>query len=445
MASTGSISLSGLLGGTAGQIDTTSLINQLMAAQAIPQSELKDQLATLQNQQGAYQAINTKIAAVQTAAQALTDPTAWQATAATSSSSAVAATSSAGAAVGSTTFSVTQLARAQVTTVAADSSGTVVSVPSAGISVTDSAGVVHPIPLTGGSATAVAAAINSAGIGVRASVVQTSSGMILQVVSAKTGLANGFTLSGTDSTPATVVGAQDAQVAVGDPQAGGYTVTSPTNTFTGVIPGVTFSVNSVASDVTVSVGSDQQAISDKVKALVDAANAALSEVSTDTAKGAVLQGRYDARAAGTAIASAVSAGTSAGQSLKSWGIDLDSKGQMSFDPTAFAAAYAADPAGTQTAVAGSFATALNTAATTAVAPVTGTITATLAAMTTRSTDLNDEINTWTDRLSSVRSGLQLKYAAMETALAKLQSQSTYLSSMFNNLNSSSSSSSSSAA
>ncbi len=55
---------------------------------------------------------------------------------------------------------------------------------------------------------------------------------------------------------------------MGDPAAGGYTVSSSTNTFNGVVPGVTFTVGAVASDVTVSVGSDAGAISDKVKALI---------------------------------------------------------------------------------------------------------------------------------------------------------------------------------
>ena len=42
-------------------------------------------------------------------------------------------------------------------------------------------------------------------------------------------------------------------------------------------------------------------------------------------------------------------------SLKTYGIDLDSSGNLTFDASAFAAAYAADPAGTQTAIANSFA------------------------------------------------------------------------------------------
>ncbi|WP_375492569.1 flagellar filament capping protein FliD [uncultured Jatrophihabitans sp.] len=440
--STGSISLSGLLGGTAGQIDTTTLISNLMAAQSVPQSQLQDQLTTVQSKLSSYQTINAKLAAVQTAAQALTDPTAWQATAVTSSSTAVAATSSTSATPGTTTFSVTQLAQAQVTTVAADSSGAVISVPSSGITVTDSTGQAHTLSLASGSAADVATAINAANLGVRASVIQTNSGVILQVTSTKTGSANGFSLSGTDNAPTNVVTAQDAQVTVGDTSAGGYVVSSSSNTFSTLIKGVTFSANALANNVTLTVASDPSAIATKVQALVTAANAAKTEITTDTAKGAVLQSQYDALSLNSALASAVSAGVPGGGSLATYGIDLDSSGQFSFDSDAFTAAYNADPSATQAAVSGGFAASLASTAGGATAPVTGAITAAIAAQTATSSTLTDEISTWTDRLATIKDGLTAKFGAMETALAKLQSQQTYLTSMFDSLTKSSDSSSS---
>jgi flagellar hook-associated protein 2 len=444
MASSGSISLSGLLGGTAGQIDVTSLISNLMTAQSVPQTQLKDQLTTVQSQLSAYQTVSSTVKAVQTAAQAL-DTTAWKATAATSSSTSVVATSSATAAAGSTTFSVTQLASAQVTTVAADSSGAVVKIPADGITVTDGQGVSHNIALTSGSAADVAAAINGANIGVRASVIQTSSGStILQVSSTKTGTANGFGLdnSNLSNNAQNVTAAQDAVASVGDPANGGYSVTSSSNTFTNLIPGVTFSANAPASNVTITVGSDQQSISDKVKALVSAAASAASIVGQATAQGAILQGKPDLNALSIAFGSAVSQGTSTGQSLSTYGIDLDSTGAITFDADTFADAYAKDPAGTQAAITG-FVNSLNSTATNAVDPTTGTLTAAINSANTQTTNLNDEIDDWTTRLNTIQDSLTTKFTAMETALAKLQSQSTYLTSMFNSLNSSSSSSSSS--
>ena len=87
MSSTGSFSMTGLLGGTAGQIDVTSLISQLMQAAALPQTQLEDQLTTQTTQLSTYQTINSKLSALLTAGQTLTDSTTWGATSATSSNS----------------------------------------------------------------------------------------------------------------------------------------------------------------------------------------------------------------------------------------------------------------------------------------------------------------------------------------------------------------------
>src|SRR3954451_2126316 len=104
MTSPSSFNVSGLLG--ANSIDTTSLINQLMQARAIPQTQLRNQLATQQSMLTAYQAINTKVTAVQTQANTLLDPATWQATSVTSSFPGVVASSSPSATPGTTTFDV---------------------------------------------------------------------------------------------------------------------------------------------------------------------------------------------------------------------------------------------------------------------------------------------------------------------------------------------------
>lgn len=435
----GSVSVSGLLGGTAGQIDTNALVATLMQAQALPQTRLKNQLAIEQAIKSAYQSINTRLSAVQTAAQTLTDPATWTATTATSSVTSVVATSNGSATAGSTTFDVLQVASAQVSTVAANASGVVVSVPSAGITVTDSTGTAHPIALTSGLATDVAAAINTAGIGVRAVVVNSTTGQLLQLSSASTGAAGAFTASGFDVAAQAVVTARDAQVGVGNPASGGYVVSSATNTFTGFIPGVTFTVSAPATGVTVSVANDAKSITDKVKALVDAANAATKDIGAASGKGAILQGNLDVQTVGQGILRSVSNGTLSGASLKTYGIDVDAYGVLSFDAGVFAAKYAADPAGTQTAVAGSFAAALTTTAGRAIDPTTGTITQAINSADSQATRLNKQIDDWTVRLTDIQTTLQLKFTHMQSMLAKLQSQSTYLSSMLKSINSGSSS------
>lgn len=437
-SSTGSFSMTGLLGGTAGQIDVNGLITQLMAAAALPQTQLQDQLGTQQTQIATYQTINSKLASVLTAGQKLTDATTWSATSATSTSSAVVASSAAGAPLGSTTFDVTAIAQAQISTVAADAGGTVVSNPAAGIVVNGTS-----ISLTSGSASDVAAAINGAKVGVSANVVQTDTGQVLQLTGLKTGATTGaFSATGFDNTAQTVVTAQDAKITVGTVGAGGYTVSSATNTFADVIPGVTFSVSAPASGVTISVGNGAQTISDAVQSLVTSANTAMAEMNNDTGQGAVLATNSSVEAITQSMLSAVSRGTATGASLNTYGIDVDKNGVMSFDPTAFAAAYAADPAGTQQAIS-DFATALNTTTSNATDPTYGSITTAISAGQTTASSLNTQINTWNDRLTQIKNAYTAKFTAMETALAKLQSQQTYLTSMFTSLTQNASSSSNS--
>jgi flagellar hook-associated protein 2 len=442
MSSTGSISVSGLLGGTAGQIDTTSLIANLMQAASVPQNQLKDQLTAVQNRQSALQTVNTKLTAMLTAAQALTDPTAWSASAATSSSSSVVASSDGTAVAGTFTFDVTALARAQVSTVAVAGDGTVVADPTQGITLTDANGVGHPVPLTSGSADDVASAINAAGLGVRASVLTTDQGKVLQLASTKSGTANAFTLSGFSATPQSVTTAADAKISVGTPGSGGYTVSSSSNTFTNLWPGVTVTAGQLASNVTVTITTDQTSIANKVQALVTAANAAGTQLDGITGQGAVLQGRYELNNIRSGITDAVAQGGPGNTSLKKYGIDVDKTGAISFDATAFAAAFAADPAGTKAAVSGAFASQLATVGTNATAPVTGTITQSLAEFSTQSASLNKQIDTWTTRLTQMQTDMQAKYSAMETALARLQSQQSYLTSMLKSASGSSSDSSS---
>jgi len=443
MSSTGSISVSGLLGGTAGQIDTTSLIANLMQAAAVPQKQLQDQLSTVQTVQSALQTVNTRMTNVLTAAQALTDPTAWSATAATSSSTAVVASSDGTASAGSFTFSVKALARAQVTTVEAGTDGNVVSDPSQGLTLRDPNGVLHAIPLTGGSPESVASAINDAGLGVRAIVVNTDQGKVVQIISQRTGTANAFEIDGFSTAPQTLVTAADAQAWIGpSDQSSGYSVTSSSNTFTGLWPGVTVTAGALADDVTVNVATDGKSIGDKLQALVDATNAAHSQLSTFTGKGGVLQGRYQLYAVRNALVDAVAQGTNDNGTFKKYGLDTDNTGTISFDADAFAKAYATDPAGTRAAIADAFANRLATAATDATAPATGTITQSLAESDQRSQNLTKQIDSWTSRLTRIQSDLQAKYSAMQSALARLQSQQTYLDSMLKNASGSSSGSNS---
>jgi flagellar hook-associated protein 2 len=118
-----SSSIDGLVSG----LNTSDLISQLIAAERIPQDRLKTQVTRAQNVIKAYQALNTRLAAVRDAGASLADAAGWNVTKASSSAPTVAtATTSASALSGTLAFTVGRLA----TSASSVSSSTIASLTS---------------------------------------------------------------------------------------------------------------------------------------------------------------------------------------------------------------------------------------------------------------------------------------------------------------------------
>ena len=458
--------------GLASGTDYTTLITQLMEIEAQPQTLLKNQLTATQSQASGLRQINTNFAALANAAKALTVATAWTAAKATSSSSAVTATAATGAATGSLTFSVDQLASphtlvsGQNWTKATDAFGlgspltvkntTTGTTKDIALTDTDADGTV--------SLAEAVASINKAGAGISASAVNTGSGYRLQITSTATGKDSDFSLSSATmpaNTFAKLTQGQNAEITVGGK--GGtnaYTVSSASNTFTGVLDGTTFTVGATAASATLTVASDPSAAVAAVQALVTAANNVLGTIDslTDTSSGstAPLKGSWSLGSmAGNilnAVSSAVGVGTTTA-SAGSLGLQLTNTGTLKFDATVFQAKLAENPAllqgvfggavgtGTDliagtvddTLVTDGVAARLQRLATQASDSVSGSITSLAKGQDTRADDLQDQIDAWDLRLASRKATLTAQYTALETALGKLQNQSTWLTSQIKQL------------
>jgi flagellar hook-associated protein 2 len=380
----------------------------------------------------AYQSVNTKLSALQTAADDLSQLSTWRGVKPVSSSSAVTAAATANVtnpATGSFTFDVVNLARAQVSTARVASTGDVTSQDLIYVTTGDGDPVAVDISADK-SAQGISNAINAAGLTLKSSVVKTSTGdSVLQLTSTRTGLDNAFTVDGVDFDLKTAIAAQDALLQVGGAdEDGGYSVTSSSNTFTDLMAGVTLTATRVESGVTVDVASDISGIAAKFQAIIDAANSALSEVTTQTAynaasgKGSTLTGDFMVRQISTAVLSAVSQGQADIGSLSSIGIQLDRSGKLTFDAKAFEAAYDADPSKIQTAGV-AFADTFEALA----KKQTSNITAAITGRKTLIDSMNDQIDSWDIRLSARQAALQKQYATLETSLSGLKSQSTWLS------------------
>jgi flagellar hook-associated protein 2 len=432
------LTISGLSSG----IDTSSVINSLIAVAAGPQNQLKTQLNKQQSRLTAFQDINAKLTALQTAAGVLAAPATWGATTASSTDPSVLASGSATALAGtSTTLTVTTLAQSQVTT-AAVSNLAAAATSTAALSLTIGGQTTSLNPAST-SAADVAAAVNSAGLGVRAALVKTSNGSsVLQFSSTTTGASSAFTVNGLTDTATNMSDAQDALVAVGDVTKGGYTVSSTSNTFTDAIPGVTFTVSRQNATTTIGVTADSSSIATAVQALVTAANNASGTIGYNTAKGADLAGQSAISSLSQTLLGVISSGNG-GRGYSSLGIGLNSTGTVTFDANAFATAYAKDPAGTQTTLQLAMTAAYSKVTTAATDTNSGVVGAAVTAENAQIASLNKQISTWDTKLADQKTLLTTKYAAMEAALSKMKSQSSYLTSVFNAMNGTASSSSSS--
>lgn len=303
--------------------------------------------------------------------------------------------------------------------------------------------------------------INRANGSMTAAAIQVSPGQYkLQLQSKETGVANGLTLDpssfsgGGLGALSTVTAALDATLQVGS-GAGAYTVTSPKNTVTDVLPGVTMTLNSAdpLKTVNVTVGADGSGMAGKVKALVDSANEALKFIrdnskydpKTSTAGG--LLGNSTAQRLQSQLFRAIS-DTVAGADLKTAsavGIKSSSDGTFTFDQAKFEAAYAADPHkvasifleggtnGSSTLTQPGLAERLVAIARGATDSVSGSIQTSIKGMNKSIDDLQQQISRWDDRLATRRTNLKRQFTALDVAMAQFQSQGQWLSGQISGL------------
>jgi flagellar capping protein FliD len=450
-----SMSVDGLISG----MDTTSLINQLISAEAGQQTALKKRLTASETSASAYRTVNTTLAAVRAAAESVLKPESWTSTKATSSSTNVTVSAGSNATPGSMTFTVDRLAsahgvwRTDAAWTEATSAAGFASLDVLGPDGTTVAGTIT----VGGTQTLAdaAAAINASEFGLSAAVVKTDSGTYALTVSAKkTGADNVFSLAGGGTFAVNSTG-QDAKLTIGSGST--FSVTSDTNTFTGAMPGVTITVGkqSVGTDVTIDVAANPDAVATQMQTLVDAVNAALKTVRdyTSNAPGstAALRGDYAvSQYAGQlldGISFAVRTGTdpdtggAISASPAQIGLQLTKDGKISFDKTKFLAAVKDNPELASRMVTGTdgppavqgIADRLLDITKAASDSTSGSLIKLAEGQDSIAKDLEGRIEAWDLRLVKRKEALTRQFAAMETALSSLKNQSTWLAGQINSL------------
>jgi flagellar hook-associated protein 2 len=520
-------SIDGLVSG----LNTTQIIQQLMAVERLPEQQLTQSKTDSQNRASLLQSLNSLVSSLRTAATAFAPDSvltksAWVSTSATSSNSAsVSAIADSTAVPGSATFTVTQIASAGSAVSSGSVSSTTTPVATGPITVskgldavgfasidgglsqdsthtfavtaingganfsivvdgqtngavTVPASTTGPLTLTGangdaiavtvgtlhegtastssvsvgsGSLTDIAKAISASGVGVQATVVGVSSSAYkLQLSSTTTGSASDITInSGAfDKAPSlgnmvTLGAGSDTVLHVG-PVNGGFDVTSPSTSVTSLLPGVTISVLKADPNtpVTVSVATDTAGIADKMKALVDAANAVNAFVGSKSGYDATskasgpLAGLSMLRGLQQQIANAAMGSTTSTPSAD--GVMLERDGTISFDRAKFLDAYAKNPSAVQATMT-TMAQALYDQSKAAADPVSGYITAQIKSQQDAVTRYTADIADFEDRMTLKQQGLERQFAALETALGQMQSQGQWLSGQLGQLSSGSAS------
>ena len=464
---TSGLGLSGLSSG----LDTSGIITKLMAIESQPQTLLQNQLSNVSTYRNALQSVNTQLAAIATAAKTAATAGSLTAFTASSDTSGVTATAAATATAGSVSFTVGTVATAQtsVTGVMTAWPDTSSSTPS--ITITTGSGS-KTVTALSTNLDDVVAAINGGGTGVTATKItagtdaQGTPQYRLQLRSSSTGAAGAFTVyEGADTTaPAlpttTVTSAQDASITLYGGTGAEQTVTSSTNTFTGLMTGVNVTVSATTtSPATITVNPDSGKAAASASTLTGNLIAFFSTIATDTTvttssstsggmsststSGSVFTGDTGVRALNDQMLSAATDPVTVNgvqTSPSSIGITLTKDGTITFDQSVFTSAMASDPTGT-TAMFQTIAGRISDAASAASDPLTGTLTQKITSEQSQESSLNSQISDWTTRLAAIQQNYQTQFNAMELALNNLSSQASWLTSQINTLPSYSSTSS----
>ncbi len=344
-----------------------------------------------------------------------------------------------------------------VTAITDASAGTAVTLASSGTGTIDAT---VSGPIRAGSVTAeqgalaadtlaeLVSSINSADLGYSAMAVNTGSGYRLQLTADESGAGSDFDTSadgifGTMTFTQLTTG-KDAILTVQGENP--LTITSSSNTFDELLPGVTVTVNdTTTSPVTVSTERDVETVADSVNELVTNLNSLLSRIASSTANNpdgnrAVLQGNREARRAADEIRNALIGAVDDNElgSVGFVGLELTREGTISFDRDRFTEALASNSE-SMTALFANRSTQGGTTAPGALdrlvdAAETATSVGEGYLYTAGETadriieDYGRQIDAFERRLELRESTLRRTYANLEVALGGLQQQSGWLSS-----------------
>lgn len=424
-----------LIDGLSSGLDTTAIINALLDVERLPQDRLVERRARSESAAEQLSAMRTSVNGLKTAASDLRLSSGWEQLKGTTSNESVSVETTAGGFTGTIAFTVDSLATTNV------------------MYSTDTVESLDTVVGSGGSLSAVVEAINAdTELNFEAVAIQTGDGYRLQLSAKEGGADSAIVLDNSlfDSIGGFTTLTEGADAQITFQGINPYSVTSSTNDFAGIIPGVNVTVSEVSVDpVTVTVQNDFEAIADSVQAFVEQFNEIKSTMSAATLVDPNLETqvplafnsnvRRSEQSLLRALVDPVSASSIEAPSLA--GISLQRDGTVSFDREKFLAAAVEDiddlsrmfisPGGE-----GDEAGILDrmvAAADEAAAFGTGLLSSAEESEKARIEDYTDQIDTIEDRLIAKEAQLRRIYTDLEVALGNLNDQSNWLSSQLSTL------------
>jgi flagellar hook-associated protein 2 len=273
---------------TSGQgFDVASTVTQIQASEQAIETPWKSQLSALQAQDAVFTSLGSDLSTLTTSLQALTDfQGAFAEKQGSSSNTDLLSLTSADATAVAGSHTVVINSLAQTSSEVSNAISNASDMLSGSVTIQGQAFVIDS---TDNTLATLSAAINSAGIGVTASVITDTSGSRLSLVSGTSGTAGQFTVDSSslmDSSSGMVAftvgqAGKDASLTVD-----GVPVTSSSNTVSNAISGVTFQLlgSSAGTEIQVEITNDNTSIGTAVNSFVTAYNAVIKDINTQEGK-----------------------------------------------------------------------------------------------------------------------------------------------------------------
>jgi flagellar hook-associated protein 2 len=441
-------------------LDVNSIVTQLMAIERQPLTALQTKATSIQSTVSEYGKIKSDISTLRDLAAKLASTTTWGQTTATASSAAVTATTSGNATTGGYSVEVQTLASAQTVATGVLPASTTVGTGTLHIELGSwDTNQTTFTAKTGATAVDVAIAatdtlsdvrdkINAAGAGVTAMIMTDASGSRLLMRSSVTGADSGFRTSGVaalafDPSAGVTTLTQTQAAANATATVNGLAVTSTSNTLANVVDGLTLTLGAVTTaPVNVNVATDTTTLK---KTITDfaAAYTAVNKLIADDTKydpvgktGGILQG--DSAAVGLqrqlrTLTGSSSSASAMFQHLSDIGLQIQTDGSLTVNGSvldnalnnvgelkkAFSNSNVLDPS--QDGFGKRFRDIADS-----LLGVDGSLTTRtdgLAKQLQRNQNDQDSLNV---RLDAIEARMRAQYTALDTVMAQLNGQSSYI-------------------